>query len=59
MRNVCGEPNEKKQKKKLNKELYDLFKKDDLKSSNKPIYKMRLDGEQDSKGGEFLVKYLN
>ena len=42
-------PMEKKQKNKLNKELYDLFKKEDLKSSNKPIYKIRLDGEQKSK----------
>ena len=43
-------PMEKKQKNKLNKELYDLFKKEDLKSSNKPIYKICLDGEQKSKG---------
>ena len=49
MRNVCDEPHDKKQKKKLNKEPYELFKKEDLKSSNKPIYKIRLDGEQKSK----------
>ena len=47
MKNVCGEPTKKKQNK-LNKKLYDLFKKEDLKSSNKPIYKIRLDGEQES-----------
>ena len=56
MRNVCGEPDEKKQKKKLNKELYNLLKKEALKSSNKPIYKIRLDGEQESKGRRVFSK---
>ena len=35
MRNLYGEKNEKSEKKKLNKRLYDLFKQEDLISSNK------------------------
>lgn len=48
MRNPCGEPDEKSKKKDLNTKLYDLFKQEDLKSCNKPIYNLRLDGETES-----------
>ena len=38
MRNLYGEKNAKKKKKKnLNQRLYDLFKQEDLNSCNKPI----------------------
>ena len=47
MRNLCGEKNEKSRKKKLNKRLYDLFKQEYLKSSNKPIYSLWLDHGED------------
>ena len=33
-----------------------MFKKEGLKSSNKPIYKIRLDGEQESKGRRIFSK---
>ena len=33
-----------------------MFKKEDLKSSNKPIYKIRLDEEQESKGRRIFSK---
>ena len=49
MRNLCGERSETSERKKLNKRLYDLFKQEDLKSSNKPIYSLRLDVEDQSK----------
>ena len=49
MRNLCGEKSETSEMKKLNKRLYDLFKQEDLKSSNKPIYSLRLDTEDQSK----------
>ena len=41
MGNLCGEPNEKYEK--ILKKLYILFKQEDPKSSNKPIYSLRLD----------------
>ena len=44
MRKLYGEKNEKKEKKKLNQRFYNLFKQEDLNSSNKPIYSLRLDG---------------
>ena len=56
MRNLCGEKNEKSEKKKLNKRLYDLFKQEDLKSSNKHIYSLRLNGEDQSKKRKVFSK---
>ena len=47
-RNLRGEPDEKAKTKNLNMELYELFKQEDLNSSNKPIYALRLDGETES-----------
>ena len=38
IKSVIGDPDEKLKTKKLNKELYELFLKEDVNSTNKPIY---------------------
>ena len=48
IKSVIGDPDEKVKTKKLNKELYELFMKEDLNSTTKPIYSIRLDGESES-----------
>lgn len=48
MTNLRGEPDEKVKVKQLNKEFYELFKQEDLNSSIKPIFTVRLDGETES-----------
>ena len=48
IKSVIGDPDEKVKTKELNKELYELFMKEDLNSTNKPIYSIRLDGESES-----------
>ena len=48
IKSVIGDPDEKVKIKKLNKELYELFMKEDLSSTNKPIYSIRLDGASKS-----------
>ena len=45
MTNLRGEPDEKVKVKQLSKELYELFKQEDLNSSIKPVYTLRLDEE--------------
>ena len=46
---ICtGKKNEKTEKK-LQQKLHDSFKQEDLNSFNKPIYNIRLDGEDQSK----------
>lgn len=49
VRNLCGEKNEKKDKRKLDQKLYDIFKQENLKSCNRPICSLPLDGEEESK----------
>ena len=56
MKNLCGEENNKSEKEKLNKRLYELLKQEDLKSSNKPIYSLRLDREEESHKRRVLSK---
>ena len=48
IKSVIDDPDEKLKTKKLNKQLYELFMKEDLNSTNKPIYSIRLDGESES-----------
>ena len=48
IRNLKGNPNEKVKRKNLKKELCELFKQEDLNSSNKQIYTLRLDRESQS-----------
>ena len=56
MRNLYAEKKEKKEKKKLNQRLYDLFKQENLNSCNKPIYSLRLDEEEQSKKRKVFSK---
>ena len=49
LRDLYGENNEKQKRKKLMDKLYSLWKEEDLKSCHKPIYNVRLDGEESSK----------
>ena len=58
MRNLYGEKNDKKEKKKLNQRLYNLFKQEDLNSCNKSIYSLRVDGKEQSKKQRVFSKIL-
>ena len=49
LRDLYGEKNKKQERKKLMDKLYSLWKEEDLKSCHKPIYNVRLDGEETSK----------
>ena len=49
LRDLYGENNEKQERKKPMDKLYSLWKEEDLKSCHKPIYKVRLDREENSK----------
>ena len=49
LRDLYGEKNEKQERKKLMDKLYSPWKKEHLKSCHKPIYNVRLDGEESSK----------
>ena len=46
----------KKLKKKLQQKLHDSFKQEDVNSFNKPIYNIRLDGEDQSKKRRLFSK---
>ena len=59
IKSVIGDPDEKVKTKKLNKELYKLFTKEDLNSTNKPIYSIRLDGESKSHKWRVFSKFLS
>ena len=50
------EKNEKTEKKKLQQKLHYSFKQEDLNSFNKPIYNIRLDGEDQSKKRRLFSK---
>ena len=53
---ICtGKKNEKTEKK-LQQKLHDSFKQEDLNSFNKPIYNIRLDGEDQSKKRRLFSK---
>ena len=53
---ICtGKKNEKNEKK-LQQKLHDSFKQEDLNSFNKPIYNIRLDGEDQSKKRRLFSK---
>ena len=56
--NLYSEKKEKTEKKRLKQLLYDLFKQEDLTTSNKPIYSLHLDGDTDVKNVEWFLKYL-
>ena len=49
LRDLYGEKNEKQERKMLMDKLYSLWKEEYLKSCHKPIYNVRLDGEESSK----------
>ena len=49
LRDLYGEKNEKQERKKLMDNMDSLWKKEDLKICHKPIYNIRLDGEESSK----------
>ena len=49
IRDIYGEKNEKKERKKLMQELYDLWKNETLATCHKPIYSLRLNGEESPK----------
>ena len=59
IKSVIGNPDEKVKTKKLNKELHELFIKEDLNSTNKPIYSITLDGESESHKRGFFSKNFN
>ena len=59
LRDLYGEKNEKQERKNLMDKLYSLWKEEGLKSCHKPIYNVRLDGEEGSKKRRVLVKSLN
>ena len=46
---LYGEKNKKQERKELMNKLYSLWKEEDLKSCHKPVYNVRLDGEESSK----------
>ena len=58
MRNLYHEKNEKAEQKKLKKRLYKPHKQEDLKSCNKLIYSLRLDGEKVSNKCRVYSKIL-
>ena len=59
MRDLYGEKNEKQERKKLMDKLYSLWKEEDLKSCHKPIYNVRLDGEESGRKRRVFSKVFN
>ena len=53
---ICTGKKMKKLKKKLQQKLHYSFKQEDLNSFNKPIYNIRLDGEDQSKKRRLFSK---
>ena len=56
LRDLYREKNEKQERKKLMDKLYSLWKEEDLKSCHKPIYNVRLDGEESSRRRKVFSK---
>ena len=53
---ICNGKKNEKTEKKLQQKLHDSFKQEDLNSFNKPIYNIRLDGEDQSKKRRLFSK---
>ena len=58
LRNLYGHKDEKSKRKVLMGRLYELWKSEDLKTKNKPIYNICLDGEEKSSKRRIFSKIL-